>query len=103
MNVKDRTELKDLKDLIIDIRAETSLSLDSIKEHNIKHYYSIKNIESILQDDPNSNTAGIVTKVNKLDEEVRKIIAMNRIVKRASVFMLTLAGGVAAFLIKRLF
>lgn len=103
MNVKDRTELKDLKDLIIDIRAETSLSLDSIKEHNIKHYYSIKNIESILQDDPNSNTVGLLTKVNRLDEEVRKITAMNKIVKRASVFMLTLAGGVATFLIKRLF
>ena len=74
--------------------------VEKIEKHNIKLYYRMEKVLGMLEDDPKSNTKGLISKVNDLDEQVEKLIVMNTAVKRASVFLITIIGSVAAWWIK---
>jgi len=102
MNAKDRTDIQELRDLITVNQKETRDTLDDIKAHNIKHYYSIKNIESIIQDDPSSSRIGLITQVNSLNDKVEGMSLIHRKIKRATVFLASIVGGLITFLIKKL-
>lgn len=77
--------------------------VEKIEQHNLKLYYRMEKVLGMLEDDSKSNTRGLISKVNDLDEQVEKLIIMNSAIKRASVFLITILGSVAVGVIKFLF
>lgn len=77
--------------------------IDKIEQHNVKLYYRMEKILGMLEDDSKSNTKGLISKVNDLDEQVEKLIVMNTAIKRVSVFLITIIGSIATYAIKLLF
>ena len=63
----------------------------------------MEKVLGMLEDDSKSNTKGLISKVNDLDEQVEKLIVMNTAIKRASVFLITILGSIAVGAIKLLF
>lgn len=77
--------------------------IDKIEQHNVKLYYRMEKVLGMLEDDSKSNTKGLISKVNDLDEQVEKLIVMNTAIKRVSVFLITIIGSIATYAIKLLF
>ena len=73
------------------------------EKRNIKLYYKVKEIISLLEDDPRSNSKGLISKVNDLDEQVEKLLVMNSAIKKASVILFTILGSIATYAAKLLF
>lgn len=74
--------------------------IDRMERKNIKLFYRVESVLDILEDDKNSNTKGLITKVNNLDEQVEKLLYMNTAIKRASVFFITILGSLATWALK---
>lgn len=74
--------------------------IDTMDKKNIKLFYRVESVLDILEDDKNSNTKGLITKVNNLDEQVEKLLHMNVAIKRASVFFFTILGSLATWALK---
>lgn len=74
--------------------------IENMDKKNIKLFYRVESVLDVLEDDKNSNTKGLITKVNNLDEQVEKLLQMNIAIKRASVFFFTILGSLATWAIK---
>lgn len=92
MNAKESKTIAQLLDKV-----------EAIEKHNIKLYYRMERVLGILEDDPKTNTKGLISKANDLDEQVEKLIVMNTAIKRVSVFFITLIGSAAAYGVSLLF
>lgn len=99
MNVQDRKLFDDLTSKLdsLDIKVEKS------DKNNIKLYHRIDKILMKLEDDPNSTDEGLITKVNKIEQDLASIKALNVMIKRASIFLFSIAGAVITFVIKNFF
>jgi len=73
--------------------------LEEVDKRNIKLYLKMNRVLNILEDDSTSSSVGLVSRVNELEEMVSKLMVMNVALKRVSVFFITVAGGVATFII----
>lgn len=98
MNAQDRKQIDKLFDKI----EEVNKSIEVSEKNSLKMYYKIDKILNTLEDDPNSNSIGLITKVNQMEKDVENLVNSNLLVKRASVFLLTIAGGIITFIIKSL-
>tara|TARA_R110000744_G_C19047000_1_gene527377 strand:+ start:65 stop:355 length:291 start_codon:yes stop_codon:yes gene_type:complete len=80
--------------------AELFEKIDTMDKKNIKLFYRVESVLDVLEDDKNSNTKGLISKVNDLDAQVEKLLQMNIAIKRASVFFFSILGGLATWAIK---
>lgn len=92
MNGKERIEIKEVLEKIKEVEA-----------YNMKLYYRLEKVLGMLEDDPKSNSKGVISKVNDLDAQVEKLIVMNTAIKRVSVFVITVLGGLATYAMKLVF
>jgi hypothetical protein len=92
MNGKERIEIKEVLEKIKEVEA-----------YNMKLYYRLEKVLGMLEDDPKSNSKGLISKVNDLDVQVEKLIVMNTAIKRVSVFVITVVGGLATYAMKLVF
>ena len=89
MNKTDREDIKGLYG-----------KFEELDKKNLKLYIKIEKILDILDDSDSSDTKGLVSRVNELDNNVANLLIMNRLLKRASVFIMTMMGGLLSFLAK---
>ena len=89
MTAKEKIELADL-----------FAKIENMDKKNIKLFYRVESVLDILEDDPNSNSEGLISKVNNLDDQVAKLMQMNTAIKRATVFFFTILGSLATWAIK---
>jgi hypothetical protein len=92
MNAKEQIQVNELYSKI-----------ETVEKHNIKLYYRMEKVLGLLEDDSNSNTKGLISKVNDLDSQVEKLIVMNSAIKKASVFLITILGGLVTYAAKLVF
>lgn len=89
MTAKEKIELADL-----------FAKIENMDKKSIKLFYRVESVLDILEDDPNSNSEGLISKVNNLDSQVQKLMQMNTAIKRATVFFFTILGSLATWAIK---
>ena len=98
MNARDRKQIDKLFNKIEILNN----SIEQKDKLSINMHYKIDKILSVLEDDPNSNNIGLISKVNKLEKSIHRLNNANLIIKRASVFLLTIAAGLITFIIKNI-
>jgi|TARA_R110000744_G_scaffold224272_1_gene342874 hypothetical protein len=85
MNAKERGQITELAILVGEIRKD-----------NIQ-------ILSILRDDPNSNSVGLITKVNNLDKQVGQLVSMSKNIKKISAIVSVLLTPMIGYFVKEMF
>lgn len=85
MNAKERGQITELAILVGEIRKD-----------NIQ-------ILSILRDDPNSNSVGLITKVNDLDKQVGQLVSMSKNIKKISAIVSVLLTPIIGYFVKEMF
>ena len=85
MNAKERGQITELAILVGEIR-----------KANIQ-------ILSILRDDPNSNSVGLITKVNNLDKQVGQLVSMSKNIKKISAIVSVLLTPMIGYFVKEMF
>lgn len=92
MNQRDRHDIKELSDRI-----------HEIEKANLKTYYSVSKILSILEDDANTSRKGIVSEVKQLNEDVEKLMFINKNIRRVSIFFMSILSALATLALKTYF
>jgi len=92
MNAKEKIQISAVLEKISDLEA-----------NNTKLYYRMEKVLGLLEDDPKSNSKGLISKVNNLDVQVQQLIVMNSAIKKASVFVFTIVGGLVTYAAKLIF
>jgi len=92
MNARERHTVEELKDAIFEM-----------DKNNLKLHHKIDKVIDVLQDDPASSREGLITQVRKLNSDVEKLMYMNRTLKRASMFFLSILSALATMALKFFF
>lgn len=74
--------------------------VDISDKQNLKLYHRIDKILMKLEDDPHSNSEGLITKVNRMEVDMIDVKSLHGFVKRASVFVLTITSGIVTYIVK---
>lgn len=89
MTQKERTEIKELTKDMNEFREEMNNMKGDIKE-----------ILSILRDDPNSTSEGLVSRVNRIERSTNDLKEANRLLKRIMVFVGTVTTALVIYWLK---
>jgi len=87
MNAKEKSQITDL--------------ITAIDKHNLKLHNKIEKILSTLEDDPNSSSVGLISKVNALESDVKRLVMFSRNAKRVAGIVATGITFIIGILIKR--
>ena len=92
MHARERHVVESLKDAI-----------NQMDKNNLKLHHKIERVIAVLEDDPNSARTGLITQVKQLNEDVEKLMYMNKTLKRASMFFLSILSAMATMALKFFF
>tara|TARA_R110002049_G_scaffold53852_7_gene150298 strand:- start:5154 stop:5438 length:285 start_codon:yes stop_codon:yes gene_type:complete len=77
--------------------------IEIVEAKNIKLYYRMEKILSQLEDDPKSNSKGLISKVNDLDNQVEKLLIMSSAARKVTIFIVTVLTGLTTYAAKLIF
>ena len=92
MNARERNTVEGLRDAV-----------NEMDRNNLKLVHKIERVIAILEDDPMSTRTGLITQVKSLNQDVEKLMYMNRTLKRASMFFLSILSALATMALKFFF
>lgn len=92
MNARERHTVEELKTAIFEM-----------DKNNLKLHHKIDRVINVLEDDKMSTRTGLITQVKQLNADVEKLMYMNRTLKRASMFFLSILSAVATMALKFFF
>jgi hypothetical protein len=92
MNARERNTVEGLRDAV-----------NEMDRSNLKLVHKIERVIAILEDDPMSSRTGLITQVKSLTQDVEKLMYMNRTLKRASMFFLSILSALATMALKFFF
>lgn len=92
MNARERHTMEGLRDAI-----------NEMDKNNLKLHHKIERVIAVLEDDPMSTRTGLITQVKSLNQDVEKLMYMNRTLKRASMFFLSILSAMATMALKFFF
>ena len=92
MNAKERHTVDELKDAIFEM-----------DKNNLKLHHKIERVIAVLEDDKMSSRTGLISQVKALNADVEKLMYMNRTLKRASMFFLSILSALATMALKFFF
>lgn len=92
MNARERNTVEGLRDAV-----------NEMDRSNLKLVHKIERVIAILEDDPMSTRTGLITQVKSLNQDVEKLMYMNRTLKRASMFFLSILSALATMALKFFF
>lgn len=92
MNARERQTVESLKDAI-----------NELDKNSLKLYHKVERVIAVLEDDDKSTRTGLITQVKQLNEDVEKLMYMNRTLKRASMFFLSILSAMATMALKFFF
>lgn len=91
MNHRERDQIQTLNDKI-----------NEIEKSHLKIVHSLERILDILEDDTRTSRKGVVTQVRQLEDDVEKLMYMNKNIRRVSIFFLSIVSAIATIAIKSL-
>ena len=92
MNARERNTVNELK-----------TAINEMDKNTLKLHHKIERVIDVLEDDPMSTRTGLITQVKQLNQDVEKLMYMNRTIKRASMFFMSLLSGLITLVIKHFF
>ena len=87
-----------------------ALSLDSLKDmifemdkNNLKLRHKVEQVINVLEDDSHSTRTGLITQVSKLNDDVEKLMYLNKALRKVSIFFVSILTAVLTFAVKSYF
>lgn len=91
MNHRERDQIQVLNEKI-----------NEIEKSQLMITHSLDKILGILEDDSRTSRKGVVTQVRALEDDVEKLMYINKNIRRVSIFFLSIVSAVATIAIKSL-